>query len=117
MKYEFTSGHVTLDNLSSSNQGHMTFKRFYLLNGASYHILHETHIYIINHIWSFSLSHEWHLTVALKGKIKVIWFSFGLCIIDNVLLDSGAFRPRGLLLFNKMGNQMGSHFFILYVKY
>ena len=34
------------------------------------------------------------LWVTLKGQIKVI----GLCIIDDVLLDSGAVRPRGLLL-------------------
>ena len=31
--------------------------------------------------------------MGLKGQIKVI----GLCIIDNVLLDSGTVRPRGLL--------------------
>ena len=54
MNYQFTSRHLTLDNLSRSNQGHMTFKRLYLLNGASYQILHETHI-IVNHIWSFTL--------------------------------------------------------------
>ena len=33
-----------LDNLSKSNQGHMTFKRLHLLNGASYQILYETPI-------------------------------------------------------------------------
>ena len=44
MSYQFTSTHFTLDNLLWSNQGHMTFKRLYLLNGASYQILHETHI-------------------------------------------------------------------------
>ena len=27
MNYQFTSRHLTLDNLSRSNQGHMTFKR------------------------------------------------------------------------------------------
>ena len=44
MNYEFTSRRLTLDNLSKSNQGHMTFKRLYLLNGTSYQMLHETHI-------------------------------------------------------------------------
>ena len=54
MNYQFTSRQLTLDNLSRSNQGHMTFKRLHLLHGASsYQILHETHI--VNHIWSFSL--------------------------------------------------------------
>ena len=58
MNYQFTSRPLTLDNLSISNQGHMTFKRLYmyLLNGeSSYQILHETHI--VNHIW-FSLPHD-----------------------------------------------------------
>ena len=32
---------LTLDNLSMSNQGHITFKRLYLLKGASYEILYE----------------------------------------------------------------------------
>ena len=56
MNYQFTSRHLTLDNLARSNQGHMTFKRLYLLNGASYQILHETRIY--NKSWSISLSHD-----------------------------------------------------------
>ena len=45
MNYQFTSRQLTLDNLSRSNQGRMTFKRLHLLHGASsYKILHETHI-------------------------------------------------------------------------
>ena len=44
MNYQFTSRHLTLDNLSRSDQGHMTFKRLYLLNGELYQILHETHM-------------------------------------------------------------------------
>ena len=44
MNYQFTSRHLTLDNLLMSNQGHMTFKRLYLLNGASYQI--HIHVYI-----------------------------------------------------------------------
>ena len=57
MNNQFTSRHLTLDDHSRSNQGHMTFKRLYLLNGAySYQILHERHI--VNHIWSFSLPHD-----------------------------------------------------------
>ena len=44
MNYQFTSRQLTLDNLSRSNQGRMTFKKLHLLNGASsYKILHETH--------------------------------------------------------------------------
>ena len=73
MNYQFTSRHLTWDDFSRSNQGHMTFKRLYLLNGASYQILHETHI--VNHIWSFSLPHDIWPWVVLKGQIKVIWCS------------------------------------------
>ena len=79
MNYQFTSRQLTLDNLSRSNQGHMTFKRLHLLNGASScQILHETHI--VNHIWSFSL----HLTLggierSNQDHLILIW----LCIIDN----------------------------------
>ena len=73
--YQFTSRHLTFDNLSRSNQGHITLKRLYLLNGPSYQILHETHIYNKSYmVFRFT---SWHLTLALK--------------------DSGAFRPRGLL--------------------
>ena len=54
MNYQFTSSQLTLDNLSMSNQGHMTFKRLYLLNGASYQILHETYIY--NKSYNYGLS-------------------------------------------------------------
>ena len=44
MNYQFTLRQLTLDNLSRSNQGRMTFKRLHLLHGASsYQILHETH--------------------------------------------------------------------------
>ena len=43
MNYQFASRHLTLDNLSRSNQGHVTFKKLHLLNGASYQIVHETH--------------------------------------------------------------------------
>ena len=73
MNYQFTSRHLTLNNLSMSNQGHMTFKRLYLLNGA-YHIKFcMKHIYIVNHIWSSSLPHEILPWVELKGQINVIW--------------------------------------------
>ena len=54
MNYQFTSRQLTLDNLSRSNLGHMTFKRLHLLNGASsYQILDETHI--VNHIYGLSV--------------------------------------------------------------
>ena len=60
MNYQFTSRQLTLDILSRSNQGQMTFKRLHLLNEAYiYQILHETHI--VNH-------------VALKGQIKIIGY-------------------------------------------
>ena len=53
MNYQFASRQLTLDNLSRSNQGHMTFKRLHLLNEAyTYQNLHET--LIVNHVWSFS---------------------------------------------------------------
>ena len=54
MNYQFTSRYLTLDNLSMSNQGHMTFKRLYLLDGASYQILHEPYIY--NKSYNYDLS-------------------------------------------------------------
>ena len=47
------------------------------------------------YIWSFSLPMAFDL-VVLKGQIKSIGCSLGC--IDHVLLDSGAVRPRGLLL-------------------
>ena len=78
MNYQFTSRLLTMDNLSMSNQGHMTFKRLYLLkmlNAASYQILHETHI--VNPIWYFSLPHDISPWVALKDQIKVSGCSLG----------------------------------------
>ena len=59
MNYQFTARHLTLDNISRSNQGHVTFKRLYLQNGVSYQIVHETHnMYIVNNILSFSLPYD-----------------------------------------------------------
>ena len=60
MNYQFTSRYLTLDNFSKSNQGPMTFKSLYLLDGASYQIFHETYIavYIINHIIMIFQSHD-----------------------------------------------------------
>ena len=57
MNYQFISRHLNLDNLSMSNQGHMAFKRLYLLNmlnGASYQILHKT--YIHNKSYNYGIS-------------------------------------------------------------
>ena len=78
MNYQFTSRQLTLDNLSRSNQGRMTFKR---LHGASsYQILHETHI--VNHmVFQFA---PLHLTLggierSNQDHRVLIW----LCIIDN----------------------------------
>ena len=78
MNYQFTSRHLTLDNPSRSNQGHMTFKRLYLLNGeSSYQILHEAHI--VNHIW-FSL----HVNLGgIERSNQDHWMLIWLCIIDN----------------------------------
>ena len=63
MNYQFTSRQLTLDNLLRSNQGHMTFKRLHLLNGASsYQILHATHI--VNHyglsVYPITFDFGWH---------------------------------------------------------
>ena len=82
MNYQFTSRQLTLDNLSRSNQGRMTFKRLHLLHGASsYQILHETHI--VNHIWSFSLP-PLHLTLGgIERSNQDHWVLIWLCIIDN----------------------------------
>ena len=74
MKYQFTSRQLTLDNLSRSNQGHMTFKRLHILNGASSY-------QIVNHIWSFSLP---HLTLGgIERSNQDHWVLIWLCIIDN----------------------------------
>ena len=75
MNYQFTSRQLTLDNLSRSNQGHMTFKRLHLLDGASsYQILHETHI--VNHIL--------HLTLGgIESSNQDHWVLIWLCITDN----------------------------------
>ena len=65
-----------------------------LINGASYKILHETH-----HSKSYGLSVYlmtfdlwWHWKIKSSHLVLI-----GLCIIHNVLLDSRAVRPRGLL--------------------
>ena len=90
MNYQFTSRHLTLDNLSRSNQGHMTFKMVYLLDGASYKILHETYIpvYIINHIIMIFQSHDiwpWHLRVKSRsfGVHWVVYMYHRSCIIRH----------------------------------
>ena len=118
MNYLFTSRHLTLDNLSRSNQGRMTFKMLYLLNGASYWILRETHIHSKSYmIFQFT---PWHLTLGdIERSNQGNCVFIGLCIIDNVSLDSGAVRPRGLLLlswriFDIMTNFLSSwHIFVI----
>ena len=70
MNYLFTSRQLTFDNLSRSNQGHMTFKRLHLLNEASYQILPATHI--VYHIAVYP--HYIKPLVALKGQIKIIGY-------------------------------------------
>ena len=80
MNYQFTSRQLTLDNLSWSNQGHMTFKRLHLLNGASsYQILHETHrVYMV---FQFS---PLHLTLGgIERSNQDHWVLIWLCIIDH----------------------------------
>ena len=99
MNYQFTSIHLTLDNISRSNQGHMTFKRLYLLNGASYQILYETqtHVYsksyMVFQFTPITFDFGWHLKVKSRS-LGVHW----AVVKGNALLDSGAVRPRGLLL-------------------
>ena len=81
MNYQFTSRQLTLDNLSRSNQGHITFKRLHLLNGASsYQILHETHI--VNHIWSFSYPITFDFG-GIERSNQDHWVLIWPCIIDN----------------------------------
>ena len=82
MNYQFTSRQLTLDNLSRSHQGRMTFKRLHLLNGASsYQVLHETHL--VNHIWSFSLPHYILTLGGIERSNQDHWVLIWLCIIDN----------------------------------
>ena len=72
MNYQFTSRQLTLDNLSRSNQGHMTFKRLHLLNGAyskSYMVFQFTPL---------------HLTLGgIERSNEDHWVLIWLCIIDN----------------------------------
>ena len=45
---------------------------------------------------------SWHLTLALKGQIKVLWFHW-VCIIDNVLLTAElSGREASCLVFNQV---------------
>ena len=77
MNYQFTSRQLTLDYLSRSNQGHMTFKGLHLLNGASsYQILHETHM-----VFQFT---PLHLTLGgIDRSNQDHWVLIWPCIIDN----------------------------------
>ena len=83
MNYQFTSRQLTLDNLSRSDQGHMTFKRLHLLNGAScYKILHETHNYSKSYmVFQFT---PLYLTLGgIERSNQDHWVLIWLCIIDN----------------------------------
>ena len=79
MNYQFTS--LTLDSLSMSNQGHMTFKRLCLLNGASfYQIFHET----VNHIYMVFQFTPLHLTLGgIERSNQDHWVLIWQCIMDN----------------------------------
>ena len=81
MNYQFTSRQLKFDNLSRSNQGHVTFKRLHLLNGASsYQILHETHSksYMV---FQFT---PLHLTLGgIERSNEDHWVLIWLCILDN----------------------------------
>ena len=102
MNYQFTSRHLTLINLSRSDQGHMTFKRLYLINGASLNFAWNAYdVNIVNHmIFQFT---PWHLTLGgIERSNQGHWVFIGLCIIDNVLLDSRAVGPRGLLFHHQV---------------
>ena len=82
MNYQFTSRQLTFDNLSRSNQGHMTFKRLHLLNEASsYQILHATHI--VNHIMVFQFTPLHYTLGGIERSNQDHWILIWLCIIDN----------------------------------
>ena len=75
--YQFISRHLTLDNLSRSNQGHMTFKSMYLLNGALYQILHENTSQIALLWWANGgptvrvlMGQRWQPPVAHCGRVQ-----------------------------------------------
>ena len=79
MNYQFTSRQLTLDNLSRSNQGHMTFKRLHLLNGASsyQHLLSKSYGISVYPI-------RLHLTLGgIERSNQDHWVLIWLCIIDN----------------------------------
>ena len=109
MKYQFAWRHLTLDNLSRSNQGHMTFKRLYLLNGASYQIVH----YIINHIYGLSvylMTFDLSIKRSNQGPLVSLGVYHRQCIIN-----SGAFRPRGLLFtWRQFSQKLFNNFFSIY---
>ena len=82
MNYPFTSRQLTFDNLSRSNQCHMTFKRLHLLNGASsYQILHENTYSKSYMVFQFT---PLHLTLGgIERSNQDHWVLIWLCIIDN----------------------------------
>ena len=92
MNYQFTSRQLTLDNLSRSNQGHMTFKRLHLLNGASsYQVLHETHL--VNHYMVFqftplNLKQAGILMKLMLFSCKQKWYTYicSLCPSTNLYI-------------------------------
>ena len=75
-----------MDDLKRPNQGHITFKWLYLINGAAYYKnLHEIHI--VSHIWPFSLPYNILPLMQLNGQVKVIEFSMGYISIKKACYD------------------------------
>ena len=69
----------------------------YLLNGASYTIFHEHIVYHIQYmIFQFTSGHLTLGGIEMSNQGHLVFI--GLYVILSVLLDSGAVRPRGLLL-------------------
>ena len=94
MNYQFTSRQLTLDNLSRSNQGHMTFKSLHLLNGASCdQILHGTHNYSKSYmVFQFT---PLHLTLGgIERLNQDHWVLTWLCIIDQTIKNMGSSNRR-----------------------
>ena len=83
MNYQFTSRQLTLDNLSRSNQGRMTFKRLHLLHGASsYQILHGNTYSKSYMVFQFT---PLHLTLGGIDQIKIIGYSINLAVYHRQL--------------------------------
>ena len=81
MNYQFTSRQLTLDNLSRSNQGHMTFKRLHLLKWS---ILSNFACNPCSKSYMLFMFTPLHLTLGgIERSNQDHWVLIWLCIIDN----------------------------------